>query len=348
MSPFSGTVALCMGTRPELIKMAPVFHALRQTALRPLVVHTGQHDDLAWPLYGFFGIRPHVALPLERHHTSLAPLNAQLLDALDGAFEHTRLDAVLVHGDTTIALAAAQAAFYRQIPVGHVEAGLRSGSRYDPFPEEMNRMLIGQMATWHFAPTEGAARNLRRENGDPEAVRVVGNTVVGNTVVNAAHLASYFAREDVEDRTSTVSLERVARRRRLVLVTAHRRENWDGPIEYIAAAVADLALRHDELAFVWPLHPNPRVRAAVHAVIDALPAVVRARAARRAGELPADALGAAPRVARDDRLGRPAGRSGFVRPAAPRAAQDDRTARGDRGGRRRARGHRPRRPDGVG
>ena len=277
MSPFSGTVALCMGTRPDIIKMAPVYRALLRTSLRPVVIHTGQHDDLAWPLYAFFGIRPHVALPLVRHRPTLAHLNAQLLDALDETLGRLDAQAVLVHGDTTTALAGAQAAFYRQLPIGHVEAGLRSGHRYDPFPEEMNRMLIGQMAAWHFAPTEGAATNLRRENIDAAGVHVVGNTVVDAAHWGAGRLASYFAREDAAEGESIVSLERFARNRRLVLVTAHRREHWDGPVGDIATAVARLATRHADLAFVWPLHPNPTVQNAVHAVVDALPDAVRAR-----------------------------------------------------------------------
>lgn len=254
-----------------------MYRALLGTSLRPILVHTGQHDDLAWPLYRFFGLRPQVMLPLERERPTLAHLNARLLDTLDATFERLDVDAVLVHGDTTSALAAAQAAFYSQLPVGHVEAGLRSGERYDPFPEEMNRMLIGQMATWHFAPTERAAANLRRENIAAEGVRVVGNTVVDAARWGSERLASYFAREDVPEGDSIVSLERFARHRRLVLVTAHRRENWDGPIAEIAAAVADLAVRHMDLAFVWPLHPNPVVQQAVRAVVDRLPAHVRHR-----------------------------------------------------------------------
>ena len=146
-------IVMCMGTRPEIIKMAPVYRALREASLPVALLHTGQHEEVAWPLYAFFGMRPERAIALERKSDALAHLNAQLLSEIHTAFESLKPSAVLVHGDTSSALAAAQAAFFLKLPVGHVEAGLRSHDAFDPFPEEMNRTLIGRLARWHFAPT---------------------------------------------------------------------------------------------------------------------------------------------------------------------------------------------------
>ena len=264
-------VLLSMGTRPEIIKMAPVFRALAASGQRVQVLHTGQHDTMAWPLYQFFGMRPHHSITLVREGESLAHLSAALLSQTQGLLQQAAPRAVLVHGDTSSAAMVALAAFYNQIPVGHVEAGLRSHDVYDPFPEEMNRALIGRMAHWHFAPTAQARLNLRRENVPDERIHCVGNSVVD---------AAQWAAGELERRPqrgldvlphSLATLAPLLDGRRLVLVTAHRRENWGGGISRIAAAVVDLVSRHDDLVVVWPVHANPAVRDSVwtaRAVLD--------------------------------------------------------------------------------
>ena len=258
-------VLLCMGTRPEIIKMAPVYHALVGGPLRPVVVHTGQHEAVAWSLYRFFGMAPDHALDLRRERPSLGHLSAQLLDGLDGILGAERARAVLVHGDTSSALAAALAAFYAGVPVGHVEAGLRSGDPANPFPEEMNRTLIARLARWHFAPTSGAARNLLREGVAPSAVLPVGNTIVDAVGLGLGALAGPGATPRALE-----GLGAWSRGKRLALVTMHRREHWSGPIEDVARAVAESARLHD-LRVLWPVHPNPRVADAVRAGLAAVP-----------------------------------------------------------------------------
>ena len=258
-----------MGTRPEIIKMAPLYHALCASGLRPAVLHTGQHGSLATPLYTFFGMTPDYVLPLERARPTLGHVTAQLVDGLDRALATVAPRAVMVHGDTTSALAAAMAAFYHRVPVGHVEAGLRTFDDYSPFPEEMNRALVARLAQWHFAPTARAVANLLDEGIDPCRVYRVGNTVV-----DAARWA--LARPVGADDPGA-DIARWAAGRRLLLVTAHRREHWDGPIADIARAVGALAARHPDMAVLWPLHPNPAVQDAVRRSLAGLAPDVAAR-----------------------------------------------------------------------
>lgn len=267
----SNSILLCMGTRPEIIKMAPVYHALCATDLRPLVLHTGQHHEMADPMYDFFDMRPALSLQLERKRQTLAHLSALMLDKLGQILEGSPPAAVLVHGDTSSALMAALTAFYQQIPIGHVEAGLRSHHIYDPFPEEKNRELIGRLATWHFAPTAQAQANLLREGINPQAIHTVGNTIV-----DAVRLAGSMdgAKQEVipELQQDLASLPNLLPGRRLVLVTSHRRENLNGPLASIAGAVRDLLLESPDLIVVWPVHANPQVQAVVHGTLSDLPA----------------------------------------------------------------------------
>ncbi|QEL63627.1 UDP-N-acetylglucosamine 2-epimerase (non-hydrolysing) [Oryzomicrobium terrae] len=267
----SSSILLCMGTRPEIIKMAPVYHALKAANLRPLVLHTGQHREMANPMYEFFGMQPALSLELERRRESLSHLSSLMVDKIGKILEDSAPSAVLVHGDTSSALMAALAAFYQQIPVGHVEAGLRSHCAYDPFPEEKNRELIGRLASWHFAPTAQARANLLREGIAAETIHTVGNTIV-----DAVHLAGQMdgAKEAAipELQRDLARLPALLPGRRLMLVTSHRRENLDGPLANIAGAVRDLLLESPDLLVVWPVHANPRVKETVHAVLDELPA----------------------------------------------------------------------------
>ena len=266
-------ILLCMGTRPEIIKMAPVYDALRRHPgrIEPLVLHTGQHDTMASPLYRFFEMPPALTLTPRRRGASLAHLSASVLEQSAEAIERLSPDIVLVQGDTTSALCGAQAAFYARIPVGHVEAGLRTYAA-DPFPEEKNRELVARIAHWHFPPTEQARRNLESER--------VGGTIhlVGNTIVDAVELGlrrlgdAALAASDPQDPSLPALAAFLERQpdRRLILVTAHRRENWGEPMQRIARAVARLAAARDDLAWVWPLHQNPDVQRTVRSELQLL------------------------------------------------------------------------------
>jgi len=242
-------VMVVIGTRPEAIKMAPVILALERLhrELTPVVCVTGQHRELLDPVLRWFRVHSDYDLDLMRPNQSLPEFAGRALIHMDGLLRDAQPDAVLVQGDTTTAMVAALAAFYRSIPVGHVEAGLRTRDLASPFPEEMNRRVAGVVARFHFAPTETAARALFEERVDPRFV-----FTVGNTVVDALRL----------------TLGRLPRNRwcaafgskRIVLVTAHRRENFGRPLESICHAIADLADHHRDCQFVYPLHLNPNAR----------------------------------------------------------------------------------------
>lgn len=262
---------LSMGTRPEIIKMAPLYRALKESGHDVALLHTGQHDSMAWPLYRFFGMAPDHSLELHRRGTSLSDLSAALLTQAQHALDHIRPRAVLVHGDTSSAAMVSVAAFYNQIPVGHVEAGLRSHDRYDPFPEEMNRSMIGRVAHWHFAPTPVAVDNLLGENVPRGAIHMVGNTIVDATHWACAHLESMPGRGRFALPPDLARIPQATESRRLVLVTAHRRENWGAGIERICMAVRQLLIRHPELVVVWPVHVNPTVCDAVLRSMAELP-----------------------------------------------------------------------------
>ena len=269
-------ILLCMGTRPEIIKMAPVHDALRRraaagAAVQPLVLHTGQHDEMAAPLYRFFEMPPDFALTPRRRGASLAHLSASVLEQSAEAIERAAPDVVLVQGDTSSALCCALAALYARIPVGHVEAGLRT-YEVDPFPEEKNRELVGRLAAWHFTPTDQATRNLKQERA-AGIVRQVGNTIVDAVELGLRRLAGRpLADVDPSDPAVRALDAFLAARsdRRLMLVTAHRRENWGEPMQRIAQAVGRLARARPDLAWVWPLHQNPQVQATVRGELQAL------------------------------------------------------------------------------
>ena len=270
----AGPVLISVGTRPEIIKMAPVYAALRQRGLAVAWVHTGQHREMADTLYSFFGITPEHSLALERRNGTLAHLNGLLLEGLSDLYQALQPSAVLVHGDTTSTLASAQAAFYNDVPIGHVEAGLRTHLPREPFPEEKNRELTARLARWHFAPTAGAAANLAREGIRADAVFTVGNTAVDAALAASQRLDTLLLAGSGVLPAGLETLRRLidaaGQPMRLVTVTAHRRENWGSGIVQTARAVARLLLAHADLAVVWPVHGNPAVSDTVHAELDAL------------------------------------------------------------------------------
>lgn len=266
----------CIGTRPEIIKMAPVYRELKARGETVQVVHTGQHEAVADALYAFFEMPPDWVIDLRRKSASLAHLTAGLIEGVEEAMLALRPDVVMVQGDTTSALVGALVGTYHDKPVAHIEAGLRTCER-EPFPEEMNRGLIGRIARWHFPPTVRARDNLLAEGIDPATV-----FEVGNTVIDAAFWTRDRVRQPSFDLAAVMPAELRAfdakhAGRRLILVTAHRRENWGQPIRNIARAVGGILSTHADAVVVWPVHPNPAVRADVEAGIRDLPAQVRER-----------------------------------------------------------------------
>jgi UDP-N-acetylglucosamine 2-epimerase (non-hydrolysing) len=261
-------VLVIFGTRPEAIKLAPVIDALAASrTLAPRVCVTGQHRQMLEQMLTLFRIVPHHDLAVMQPGQDLYDLTARALTGLRAVLDAERPAAVLVQGDTTTAMAAALAAFYRQIPVGHVEAGLRTGEIYNPFPEEMNRRLTTHLATWHYAPTPGAAANLRRDGVVAERL-----LVTGNTIVDALHaIVARLEREPAAP--PALPPDRLAGRR-LVLVTGHRRESFGEGWRNICLALRDLAVRHGDALIVYPVHLNPAVQQPVHEILAGLPNVV--------------------------------------------------------------------------
>jgi len=248
---------LCVfGTRPEAIKMAPVVRALRGSKqLSVKICVTGQHRSLLDQVLHLFAIHPDYDLNIMRDNQTLFDVTAAALIGLNGVLSDTRPALVLVHGDTTTTLAAALAAFYHRIPVGHVEAGLRTGQRYSPFPEEVNRHLIGGIADFHFAPTSSAVRNLLAENISPTTIHLTGNTAVDAVLYTAANGRSF------------PDLQCLWGERQPLLMTLHRRENFGQPLDEILNAVAGFVRRHPGIHVVYPVHPNPNVRRAAHGAL---------------------------------------------------------------------------------
>ncbi|MHC4993439.1 MAG: non-hydrolyzing UDP-N-acetylglucosamine 2-epimerase [Planctomycetota bacterium] len=262
--------SVIFGTRPEAIKLCPLVLAMRRRAdLGVEVCVTGQHRQMLDQVLDVFGVTPDADLDLMRPDQSLAGLTARAVEAVDRYLADSRPDAVIVQGDTTTVFSAALAAFYRDIPVGHVEAGLRTGDPRRPFPEEMNRVMTGRLARWHFAPTVSAGQNLLSEGVDPDSVFITGNTVIDaleqvlpRVRQNPPAIAGLDPALVTEDRD-----------RPLVLITGHRRENHGAGVDAICDAIAQLAARFTETAFVYPVHLNPKVCGPVRERLGDLPNV---------------------------------------------------------------------------
>lgn len=255
-------VMVIYGTRPEAVKMAPLIKALEASdVLEPVVVSTGQHREMLDQVNNWFGVEPHLDLNVFHPGQSLTELSSRILDKLPEVLKEAKPDAVVVQGDTTTVAVGAIACFYHEIPVVHLEAGLRSGNLFSPFPEEANRRLAGQVTSLHLAPTSTSRDNLLREGIDPATIAVVGNTVID--------ALNWSAREHVEFEDERLA-EAAAAGRRMVLLTAHRRENWGEPMGDIGAAVAELAARYPETLFVFPAHKNPVVRDVLFPLFEGL------------------------------------------------------------------------------
>jgi UDP-N-acetylglucosamine 2-epimerase (non-hydrolysing) len=263
-----------MGTRPEAVKLAPVVAALRSTTdFRCTVVATGQHKEMFRQVADTFGFAVDADLDVMRPNQTLAGLTARLIDGIDGWLGAAEPDMALVQGDTTTVLAAALACFYRRIPIGHVEAGLRTGNIWSPFPEEVNRRLATPLVALHFAPTDGARAALLREAVLEERITVTGNTVIDALrMERAAQASDAMLRARVDDELGQL-LGTDWRQAPTVLVTGHRRENFGAGIEQICEAVADLAQRFADHRFVYPVHLNPSVHVHVNRLLGGLPNV---------------------------------------------------------------------------
>lgn len=251
-------VGVVLGTRPEGVKLAPVVAALAASpAYQPVVISTGQHREMLHQVLEPFGIVPDVDLDLMEAGQSLTDLAGRAVARIGAALGELRLDALVVQGDTTTTMAGALAGFYRQLPVAHVEAGLRTGDRFSPYPEEVNRRLVTQLADLHLAPTSLAASRLVAEGVDPQTVVVTGNTGI-DALFATVRRRRPFAGPDAAELTRLA-----ADPGPVVLVTAHRRESWAGGLAAIAEGVAGLVAERPDVRVVFPMHPNPVVRDAV-------------------------------------------------------------------------------------
>lgn len=265
------TVMLVFGTRPEAIKMAPLVKAFQAASdsFRTLVCVTGQHREMLDQVLHIFDIQPDYDLNIMKQGQDLYDVTSRVLLGLREVLKEARPDVVLVHGDTTTSPAAALAAFYAQIPVGHVEAGLRTHNIYSPWPEEMNRQLTGRIATWHFAPTPLSRQNLLAENVAEAQITVTGNTVIDalywvvDKIKNDASLSQQL---DAELQRAGYDVERLSGGRKLVLITGHRRENFGDGFIHMCTAIKDLTQRYPQVDFVYPMHLNPNVRKPIHEV----------------------------------------------------------------------------------
>ncbi len=256
-------VLIVFGTRPEAIKMAPVVKALLASSLiETKVLVTAQHRTMLDQALSLFNIIPNYDLNLMRKDQDLFEITNGVLFGVRTVLENYKPDIVLVHGDTTTAMVTSLAAFYLQIPVGHVEAGLRTGNLQSPWPEEMNRRFVGMTANLHFAPTQTAKKNLLQEGVAPQTIFVTGNTVVDALLIISSRL--------VEDKTLTANFDKlyyVDPKKKLILVTGHRRESFGAGFERICKAIADLSER-DDIQIIYPVHLNPNVQKPVNKILS--------------------------------------------------------------------------------
>lgn len=258
------TVMMVFGTRPEAIKMAPLARMLREWPELDLhICSTGQHREMLEQVLTAFGLSVDQDLQVMTKNQTLNGLARDLLDKIDQAYAQVNPDIVLVHGDTTTSFIAALAAFHRRIPIGHVEAGLRTGNLQQPWPEEANRRLTGVLADLHFTPTTKSRDNLLGEHVPAEHIEVTGNTVIDALLWMREHLNTSGWHPATDSPLAALGDDQ-----RMVLITGHRRENFGAGFERICLALAELALRYPDVQFVYPVHLNPQVQKAVYGVLS--------------------------------------------------------------------------------
>ena len=271
-------IMLIFGTRPEAIKMCPLVKEFQKhpTEFETIVCVTGQHREMLDQVLKIFDVTPDYDLNIMKQGQDLTDVTARVLTGLRDVFKEYRPDVVLVHGDTTTSTAGALAAFYAQIPVGHVEAGLRTHNLYSPWPEEMNRQITGRIATYNFSPTPLSESNLKAENAPGQIF------VTGNTVIDALHMvvdklqndAALAAEQDKVLMGAGYDVTRLANGKKLVLITGHRRENFGDGFISMLSAMRDLSIKYPNVDFVYPMHLNPNVRRPIHEIftgMDSLP-----------------------------------------------------------------------------
>ena len=263
-------VMLVFGTRPEAIKMCPLVKEFQKRGdeFETIVCVTGQHREMLDQVLKIFEVTPDIDLNIMKQGQDLTDVTVRILTGMRDVFKECRPDVVLVHGDTTTSTAAAMAAFYAQIPVGHVEAGLRTHNIYSPWPEEMNRQVTGRIAAYNFAPTPLSEKNLIEEKAMGE-IHVTGNTVIDalHLVVNKLKEDSALAKEqDAILLNAGYDVTRLANGKKLVLITGHRRENFGDGFIRMVTAMKDLSEKYPEVDFVYPMHLNPNVRKPIHEV----------------------------------------------------------------------------------
>ena len=264
-------VMLVFGTRPEAIKMAPLVKEFQKQPKRveTVVCVTGQHREMLDQVLKIFDIKPDYDLNIMKQGQDLYDVTARVLTGMRDVLKEVKPDVVLVHGDTTTSTAAALAAFYQQIPVGHVEAGLRTHNIYSPWPEEMNRLLTGRLATYHFSPTPLSRNNLIKESVDDRNIIITGNTVIDalywvvDKIKNNKELDNEL--EDILSKAG-YDVNRLNNGKKLVLITGHRRENFGDGFINMCTAIKDLSVKYPDLDFVFPMHLNPNVRKPIHEV----------------------------------------------------------------------------------
>lgn len=259
---------LCVfGTRPEAIKMAPLALALSADGrFEAKVCVTGQHREMLDQVLGLFGIEPDFDLNIMKPGQDLTDVTAAILLGMKSVFAEFKPDVILVHGDTATTFAASLAAYYQQIPVAHVEAGLRTGNIYSPWPEEANRKLTGALASLHFAPTETSQTNLLREGIDPESIIVTGNTVI-DALLDVVKRLDHDRELSAKAAAPSAFLDPT---RKLILVTGHRRESFGGGFERICQALIEVAQQHPDVDIVYPVHLNPNVREPVNRLLSGI------------------------------------------------------------------------------
>ena len=268
-------VMLVFGTRPEAIKMAPLVKEFQKQPKRveTVVCVTGQHREMLDQVLKIFDIKPDYDLNIMKQGQDLYDVTARVLTGMRDVLKEVKPDVVLVHGDTTTSTAAALAAFYQQIPVGHVEAGLRTHNIYSPWPEEMNRLLTGRLATYHFSPTPLSRNNLIKESVDDRNIIITGNTVIDalywvvDKIKNNKELDNEL--EDILSKAG-YDVNRLNNGKKLVLITGHRRENFGDGFINMCTAIKDLTVKYPDLDFVYPMHLNPNVRKPIHEVFGAV------------------------------------------------------------------------------
>lgn len=264
-------VLTVFGTRPEAIKMAPLVHALAQDeTFESRVCVTAQHREMLDQVLRLFEIAPDYDLNIMKPGQGLSEITCRILEGLKSVLEDFNPDVILVHGDTTTTMATSLAAFYQRIPVGHVEAGLRTGDLYSPWPEEANRKLTGHLAMYHFAPTENSRQNLLRESLSDDHIFVTGNTVIDALLwVRDRVMGDEAMRDGLAQRYPFLSVNK-----KLILVTGHRRESFGGGFERICSALAEIARRHPDVQVVYPVHLNPNVSEPVNRILQGIENII--------------------------------------------------------------------------